>query len=59
MIYRDINGKLKVYFSRQDVIDALEKWRQKPETKEMIARLATERRDIIDKVLAETRTKSK
>ena len=59
MIYRDVTGELKVRFSRQEVIEALKKWQQKPETKEMIARLATERRDIIDKALAEVQTKSK
>ncbi len=59
MIYRDINGKLKVYFSRQDVIDALEKWRQKPETKEMIAKIATERHRFIDNVLADARARKK
>lgn len=59
MVYRDASGELRVRFSRQEVIEILKKWRQKPETKEMIAKIATERHRFIDNILADARARKK
>lgn len=59
MIYRDSTGELKVRFSRQEIINALEKWRQKPETKEMFAKFAAERQAFIDGVVATIKARTK
>ncbi len=59
MVYRDLTGRLVVRFSRQELIEALERWRQKPETKEMVAKFAEERRAFVDTVIAKTKENKK
>ena len=59
MVYRDLTGRLVVRFSRQELIEALERWRQKPETKDMIAKFAKERRAFVDTVIAKTKENKK
>lgn len=60
MVYRDEGtGKLLVTFSRGEIEELLEHWRQKPETKDMIAKIAEERRDFVSKVIAEIKSRNK
>lgn len=59
MVYRNADGELKVSLSSQEFKILYERWRQKPETKEMIAKLAAERRAFIDRVLAEIKAREK
>lgn len=59
MVYRDASGELRVRFSRQEVVEILKKWRQKPETKEMIAKIKAERQRFIDNILADVRARKK
>ena len=59
MVYRDLTGRLVVRFSRQELIEALERWRQKHETKDMIAKFAKERRAFVDTVIAKTKENKK
>lgn len=55
MIYRNSTGNLKICEIKEDI----EKWRQKPETKEMIAKLVAEREAFIDRLLAEIKARKK
>ena len=59
MFYRDAAGKLKVSLSSQEFKILYERWRQKPETKEMFAKLAAERGAFIDRLLAEIKARKK
>lgn len=59
MVYRDLTGRLVVRFSRQELIEVLERWRQKPETKEMVEKFAKERRAFVDTVIAKTKENKK
>lgn len=59
MVYRNADGELKVGFSSQEFKILYERWRQKPETKEMIAKFAAERRAFIDSLVAEIKARKK
>ena len=52
-LYRDLTGKIRVVISRDELMDLLQNWREKPETKQLIAKLNAERRQWIDKLVAE------
>ena len=52
-LYRDLTGKIRVAISRDELMDLLQNWREKSETKQLIAKLNAERRQWIDKLVAE------
>ena len=52
-LYRDLTGKIRVVISRDELMDLLQNWREKSETKQLIAKLNAERCQWIDKLVAE------
>ena len=38
-LYRDLTGKIRVVISRDELMDLLQNWREKSETKQLIAKL--------------------
>ena len=51
-VYRDLTGEIRVTISRDELMDLLQKWREKPETKQLVARLNAERRDFINRIMS-------
>ena len=51
-IYRDLTGKIRVTISHDELMDLLQKWREKPETKQLVAKLNAERREFIDRIMS-------
>ena len=52
-LYRDLTGKIRVAISRDELMDLLQNWREKSETKQLIAKLNAERCQWIDKLVSE------
>ena len=59
VVSRDLNGEIRVTVSRDELMNLLQKWREKPETKQLIARLNAERREYIEKIMAGIRVRQK
>ena len=51
-VYRDLTGKIRVVVSHDELMDLLQKWREKPETKQLVAKLNAERREFIDRIMS-------
>ena len=58
-VYRDLTGEIRVTISRDELMDLLQKWREKPETKQLVAKLNAERREFIDRVMSEINIRQK
>lgn len=58
-LYRDLTGKIRVAISRDELMDLLQNWREKSETKQLIAKLNAERCQWIDKLVADMRMRQK
>ena len=59
VVFRDLNGEIRVTVSRDELMNLLQKWREKPETKQLIARLNAERREYIEKIMSGIRVRQK
>ncbi len=59
VVSRDLNGEIRVTVSRDELMNLLQKWREKPETKQLIARLNAERREYIEKIMSGIRVRQK
>ena len=59
VVSRDLNGEIRVTVSRDELMNLLQKWREKPETKQLIARLNAERREYIEKIMSGIRGRQK
>ena len=59
IVSRDLNGEIRVTVSRDELMNLLQKWREKPETKQLIARLNAERREYIEKIMSGIRVRQK
>ena len=59
VVSRDLNGEIQVTVSRDELMNLLQKWREKPETKQLIARLNAERREYIEKIMSGIRVRQK
>ena len=51
-VYRDLTGKIRVAISYDELMDLLQKWRAKPETKQLVAKLNAERCEFIDRIMS-------
>ena len=51
-VYRDLTGKIRVIVSHDELMDLLQKWREKPEKKQLVAKLNAERREFIDRIMS-------
>ena len=58
-LYRDLTGKIRVVISRNELMDLLQNWREKSETKQLIAKLNAERCQWIDKLITDMRMRQK
>ena len=58
-LYRDLTGKIRVAISRDELMDLLQNWREKSETKQLIAKLNAERCQWIDKLITDMRMRQK
>ena len=59
VVSRDLNGEIRVKISRDELMNLLQKCREKPETKQLIARLNAERREYIEKIMSGIRVRQK
>lgn len=60
MVTRDIvTGKLVVRLSREEFLRIYTRWQQKPETREMFAKYAAERKKRVQKILADIEAQKK
>ena len=59
VVFRDLNGEIRVKISRDELLDLLQKWREKPETKQLVAKLNAERREFIDRIMSEVNARQK
>ena len=59
VVSRDLNGEIRVTVSRDELMNLLQKWRERPETKQLIARLNAERREYIEKIMSGIRVRQK
>ena len=59
IVSRDLNGEIRVTVSRDELMNLLQKWRERPETKQLIARLNAERREYIEKIMSGIRVRQK
>ncbi len=59
IVYDPVTGEYKVKMSHDEFMDAYHRWQQKPETRAMCAKMAAERRETINKILADIEGRKK
>lgn len=58
MIVRDsATGRYKIVMSHEEFMGMYHRWQQKPETQEMFAKIAAERRANVEKILADIKAR--
>ena len=58
-IERDLSGHYRVSISRKELMVALKRWREKPETRAMLEKMANERRAWVAKVISDMQPRQK
>ena len=58
-IERDLSGRYRVSISRKELMVALKRWREKPETRAMLEKMANERRAWVAKVISDMQPRQK
>ena len=58
-IERDLSGHYRVSISREELMMALKRWREKPETRAMLEKMANERRVWVAKVISDMQPRRK
>lgn len=58
-IERDLSGHYRVSISRKELMVALKRWREKPETRAMLEKMANERRAWGAKVISDMQPRQK